>query len=86
MSSALCQDEGIRYAHQFCTHIIQRLTCIGDLHDLHTGVHSVAHLYVPGQRYQGEAEDSGAGLVEVGEERGGEFGAGVDAGAEAQVD
>ncbi len=68
------------------THIIQRLARIGDLHDLHTRVHSLPHVYSLGERDQGQAEDSCAGLVEFGDERDGEFGAGVDAGAEAQVD
>ncbi len=65
------------------THIIQRLARLGDLHDLHTRVHSLTYIYVFGERDLGQAEDSSAGLVEFGDERDGEFGAGVDAGAEA---
>lgn len=67
------------------THIIQRLPLVGDLYDLHACVHSRPDLHICRDGDVGETERSGAGLVEVGEEGGGEFGAGVDGGAEAEV-
>ena len=68
------------------THVIQRRPFICHLHDLHACVHSLRSLHILGDGDLRQTEHPRAGLVEFRDECSGEFGAGVDAGAEAEVD
>lgn len=81
-----CQGKGSSPAASSSTHIIQRIALIRHLHSLHTRLHPFFDLHFPGDGYLAKTKHPFAGLVEFRDEIDGEIRAGVDAGADAEVD